>query len=61
MNNRAYCRRLFASRDDDVLLDLIEMAILDYLSYNVDSKYYQVIRRTGTNLTVHLDHGRRFV
>jgi len=61
ISNHVCCDSVFPSRDDHVLLDLIEMAILDYLSYHVDSKYYRITNGPGTGLMIHLDHGRRYM
>ena len=43
------------------LLDLIDMAVLDFLIGNMDRHHYETIKLFGNNtFTLHLDHGRGF-
>ena len=43
------------------LYDLADQAVLDFLSYNFDSKIYHTKQAPGKGLMVHLDRGRRYV
>ena len=44
--------------DTDLFLDLVDMNILDYLSYHFDSKFYVLRRGKNADVTLHLDRGR---
>lgn len=46
---------------DRRLLDLMDMAILDFLSGNMDRHHYETFKLFGNDtFTLHLDHGRGF-
>ena len=43
------------------LLDLIDMAVLDFLTGNMDRHHYETFKLFGNDsFTLHLDHGRGF-
>ncbi|KAK0173041.1 hypothetical protein PV328_006295 [Microctonus aethiopoides] len=63
-NDSNYCslvKEIAPYDKDRRLLDLMDMAILDFLSGNMDRHHYETFKLFGNDtFTLHLDHGRGF-
>ena len=61
-NNQTHCSRMRSDTpflaDEIQFQDLVDLAVLNHLSYHFDSKLYWVWRGRAKDLMVYLDRGR---